>query len=90
MTDVWEMFRLIVEQRKRREVDPTMQMLRHCLEELKGGGDVYARERLQEMAEFFETGLAAYEEMKQLSPQTLRGLVKAKGKVRKLLSLNTK
>ena len=32
MKDVWEMFRLIVEQRKRREVDPTIQLLRQCLE----------------------------------------------------------
>ncbi len=90
MTDVWEMFRLIVEQRKRREVDPTMQMLRQCLEDLKGGGDVYALERLQEMAEFFETGSAAYGELKQLSPATLRALVKAKGRVKKLLGRNTK
>ena len=46
MTDVGEMFRLIVEQRKRREVDPTMQLLRQCLEQLEGGGDPYTRERL--------------------------------------------
>jgi len=35
LKDVWEMFRIIVEQRKRREVDPTLQLLRNCLEELK-------------------------------------------------------
>jgi DNA-binding transcriptional regulator GbsR (MarR family) len=84
MTDVWEMFRFIVEQRKRREVDPTIQLLRQCLEQLEGSGDAYTRERLEKMAEFFETGLAAYEEVKQLPPQVLRGLVKARGGVRKL------
>ena len=34
MKDVWEMFRLVIEQRKRREIDPTREMLRRCLAEL--------------------------------------------------------
>src|SRR5579871_3782165 len=55
MKDVWEMFRLIVEQRKRREVDPTLQLLRQCLAHPdEGGADGYTRERLESMAEFFE------------------------------------
>jgi len=86
MKDVWEMFRLIVEQRKRREVDPTLQLLRTCLAELQGG-DSYTRERMQEMTEFFETGVAAYEELKQLPPQALRSLIKMRGRIRKLLRL---
>ncbi|HEX4485666.1 MAG TPA: MarR family transcriptional regulator [Terriglobales bacterium] len=85
MKDVWEMFRLIVEQRKRREVDPTIQLLRQCLEQLENGGDTYTRERLQAMAEFFETGLSAYDEVRQVSPQGLRRLVKVRGNIRKLL-----
>jgi len=89
MKDVWEMFRVIVEQRKRREVDPTVQLLRRCLAELdrEGGRDAYTRERLQQMAEFFDAGTAAYEELNQLSPETLRGLLKIRGKMRKLLRL---
>jgi DNA-binding transcriptional regulator GbsR (MarR family) len=85
MKDVWEMFRLIVEQRKRREVDPTIQLLRQCLEQLENGGDTYTRERLQAMADFFETGLSAYDEVRQVSPQGLRRLVKVRGNIRKLL-----
>ena len=87
LKDVWEMFRIIVEQRKRREVDPTLQLLRNCLEELKreGNADAYVRERLEEMTEFFETGMSAYEEVKQLPPSALRGLLRMRGKLRKLL-----
>jgi DNA-binding transcriptional regulator GbsR (MarR family) len=86
LKDVWEMFRIIVEQRKRREVDPTIQMLRSCLDELKreGDSDTYVRERLEEMTEFFETGMSAYEEVKQLPPSALRSLLRMKGKLRKL------
>ena len=31
MSDVWEMFRLVLDERKRREVDPTLAMLQECL-----------------------------------------------------------
>jgi DNA-binding transcriptional regulator GbsR (MarR family) len=89
MKDVWEMFRVIVEQRKRREVDPTLQLLRRSLAELSrdGGADHYTRERLEDMAEFFEVATAAYEEISQISPQRLRGLLKMRGRLRKLLRL---
>jgi len=39
MHDVWEMFRVILEERKRREIDPTLAILRECVadaERLKG------------------------------------------------------
>ena len=86
MKDVWEMFRVIVDQRKRREVDPTLQLLRRSLSELdRGGADAYTRERLENMAEFFEAATAAYGEVSQLSPQTLRRLLGMRGKIRRLL-----
>ena len=87
LKDVWEMFRIIVEQRKRREVDPTLQLLRNCLDELnrENNPDAYVRERLEEMTEFFESGMAAYEEVKQMPPNTIRRLLKMRGKLRKLL-----
>jgi DNA-binding transcriptional regulator GbsR (MarR family) len=85
MKDVWEMFRIIVEQRKRREVDPTVQVLRQSLEELEREGDSYTRERLRDMADFFDTINAAYSEVSQISPKTLRTALKVRGKVRKML-----
>jgi DNA-binding transcriptional regulator GbsR (MarR family) len=87
MKDVWEMFQVIVEQRKRREVDPTVQLLRRCLAELDGESrpDAYTRERLQQMMEFFQSATTAYEEVRQFSPQTLRGLLKMRGRLRKLV-----
>jgi DNA-binding transcriptional regulator GbsR (MarR family) len=89
MKDVWDMFRIIVEQRKRREVDPTLQLLRTCLAELGpgSGSDAYTRERLESMAEFFEVANSAYTEISQVSPQTLRRLLGMKGRIRKLLGM---
>src|ERR1700758_2961184 len=57
MKDVWEMFRLVIEQRKRREIDPTREVLRRCLADVdpKEAGADYTRERLAAGAGFFET-----------------------------------
>jgi DNA-binding transcriptional regulator GbsR (MarR family) len=89
LKDVWEMFRIIVEQRKRREVDPTAQLLQRCLAELKaeGGADAYTRERLEAMAEFFAAATTAYEEISQVSPKTLQSMLKVRGKIRRLLQM---
>jgi DNA-binding transcriptional regulator GbsR (MarR family) len=86
MKDVWEMFRIIVEQRKRREVDPTLQLLRRCLANSEGGTvDSYTRERLENMTEFFEAATSAYEEVGQVSSGTLRRVLGMRGKIRRLL-----
>ncbi|HXZ29113.1 MAG TPA: MarR family transcriptional regulator [Terriglobales bacterium] len=84
LKDVWEMFRLIIEQRKRREVDPTRELLRQCLAEAERG-DAYFRERLHEMSEFFETMTGLYEEVRQMPPGAVRALGHMRGKLRKLL-----
>src|SRR5215472_11059281 len=34
MRDVWEMFRVVLDERKRREIDPTVGMLEECLTEV--------------------------------------------------------
>lgn len=86
LKDVGEMFRVIIEQRKRRELDPTIQLLKNCQAELdREGQDAYTRKRVEDLAEFFETVTAAYDEVRQLSPKQLRGLLKMRGRIRKLL-----
>ncbi len=81
------MFRIILDQRKRREIDPTMDMLRLCLAELEKGGpsEVYARDRLREIYGFFADVDALYADVRQLPLSTLRGVVKTRGMVQKLL-----
>jgi len=86
MKDVWGMFRVIIEQRKKREIDPTMEMLEQGLAELEKGDepDAYTRERLRGMHEFFEGITGLYQEMRQVPVGTLRGVSKMRGKLRKL------
>src|SRR5579872_5271125 len=54
--DVWEMARVILDEWKRREIDPTVSVLRECLQAVdgKGTGAAEVRERLKAMLEFVE------------------------------------
>jgi DNA-binding transcriptional regulator GbsR (MarR family) len=88
ITDVWELFRTIVDQRKRRELDPTLEMLHRSLDELERtkSPDRYTRERLQELLEFFETTTELYDELRHLPVAALRSVARMRGKVKRLLS----
>lgn len=85
MKDVWEMFRLVIEQRKRREIDPTREVLRRCLADLnpKEPGVEYTRERLEAMAGFFEAVTELYDQMKALPTGTVRKLLRMGAKVKR-------
>jgi DNA-binding transcriptional regulator GbsR (MarR family) len=85
--DVWRMFQIIVEERKRREVDPTIAMLKNCAAELEetAPSDTYTQERLSEMIEFFETTTSCYREVSRLPAGTIRQAAKLKNKWKKLL-----
>jgi len=87
MKDVWEMFQVVLQERKRREIDPTLALLRESVAELEKGGasDSYAKGRLQEMLDFFETTTSWYAEIKRLPPSLLRKFLKLGGKVGELL-----
>lgn len=87
MKDVWEMFSVVIEERKRREIDPTLAVLRSSVTELEKApqADAYTRERLREMLEFFEAMTGFYQEMRRMPTGAVRTFVKLKGKVRKLI-----
>ncbi|HUI58268.1 MAG TPA: MarR family transcriptional regulator [Bryobacteraceae bacterium] len=83
LKDVWEMFRIIVDERKRREVDPTAAMLRSCVAD-PGAADEYVRGRLDDMLGFFETMLAIYDEVRRVPPGALRQLAGWKRRLKAL------
>src|SRR3954464_38316 len=55
MKDVWEMFRVILDERKKREPPPTLHLLRELSKEAKkpGAAEPIVRERLDSMLSFF-------------------------------------
>ena len=87
MKDVWEMFRMILDERKRREADPTLQMLRDCVADAKkpGAADPYVRERLEGMLDFFEAMTRWYEQTRRMPMPHVHKLMRMGDKVVKLL-----
>src|SRR5215472_16966619 len=92
LKDVWEIFRIVAEERKRREIDPTLRVVTECVQELKAGphGEGYARERLESMQEFLTTMTGLFEEFLRMPSGALKGAGKLRGKVITLLGVEKK
>lgn len=87
--DVWEIFRIVAEERKRREIDPTLRVLQECVGELKksGPGSQYTRERLEEMLGFLTATTGLFEELIRIPAGALKGITRLRGKLTPLLGL---
>jgi len=87
MKDVWEMFRVVLTERKRREIDPTMQLLNECIAEGEQSKetDAYTQQRLRDLREFFETTSAWYVQIRQWPTSAIVKFVKLGDKVLKVL-----
>lgn len=84
--DVWDIFKALLEERRRREVEPTLSMLRDAmLESASTEEDRYAQERMREMYELIELSSSWFDDVQRLSPDTLASLMKMGSTVKKLL-----
>jgi DNA-binding transcriptional regulator GbsR (MarR family) len=89
MKDVWEMFRVVMDERKKREFDPTERLLRECIAEAERDKetDEYTEQKLRELADFFNTTAAWYGQIRQWPTGALSKFVKAGDKIRRLLGI---
>jgi DNA-binding transcriptional regulator GbsR (MarR family) len=84
--DVYEMFRFIVDYRKRREVDPTLHMLREAMSELQPDrSTAHTRAKLGEMLALFETTDSLYQQMQKVPTKTIVRIAKLGDVVSKVL-----
>lgn len=68
--DLWEIVRILVAERKKREIDPTLTKLREL--ELQGpAGDAYGEARIAELREMIEMMTGFYNEMEKLETEQL-------------------
>ena len=85
-TDVWELFRTVVRERKSREFDPTIEVLRDCL---KSGDiaseDKAAQMRIKETLALMEALSSWASEMIRLEPATMMKVIKLGAKVQHLV-----
>jgi DNA-binding transcriptional regulator GbsR (MarR family) len=89
MKDPWDMFRVVLDERKRREIDPTLALLRECIAEAEKDKqtDRYTEERLRALLDFFETTTAWYLQVRHWPTQAVMKFVRLGDKVLKVLGL---
>lgn len=86
-TDLWDMLLKISAERKRREIDPTVELLRALAADLDGRTDVppHVRERIGRMHEFLGSLAGWYADVRRLPKPTLVALMKLGGRVARFL-----
>ncbi|WP_454733721.1 MULTISPECIES: GbsR/MarR family transcriptional regulator [Cupriavidus] len=89
--DVWAIFRTLAEERKRREIDPTLSMLREVqLESPASAEDRHAQARMKEMYGLIVLVTSWFGDIQKLDVATLEKLMKLGAKVNKLLEMKDK
>jgi DNA-binding transcriptional regulator GbsR (MarR family) len=85
--DVWELFRVIIDQRKQRELNPTLSMLRTASREVELENDTnpVTKERIRNMLTFVETTSDWYEQINDIPTSTLTKLMKLGKGITKLV-----
>ena len=92
MKDVWEMFRTILDERKKRETDPTLHMLRESVADANkknNQSDAHTRDRLTDMLQFFELMTTWYEQTRRMSTPAVLKFVKLGDKVARMLGVGS-
>ncbi len=84
--DVWEILQILVEERRKREMDPTLSMLRTALLDASADpADQYAEQRMQEMLTLIELVTSWFDELQQLDQDTVVKLMKLGSGIKKFI-----
>lgn len=83
---VWDIFKAVAAERRRREVEPTLSMLRQELLRTPASDEErHALARMREMYELAEQANQWFDELQRLSPESMRQLMRLGSQVQKFL-----
>lgn len=86
--DIWEIAKILIEQRRKREMDPTLTTLRSLLlEQPANQEEEFAQHRMREMHELIEMLTQWTTEIQRLNRSNLKGLLKLGGSLGKVLDM---
>ena len=89
--DVWQILRTLAEERKKREVDPTLSVLRELLMQSPGSTEErHAQQRMAEMHGLIEQLTTWYDDVKRLETERLASLLALGARVTRLLDTKDK
>lgn len=83
MNDIWEIFRRILDERKRREIDPTLEVLQESVKEMEiqSVDQPLVEDRVNDMLDFFETVSVVYEQYEKIPTDRLKDLFRMSNKL---------
>jgi len=85
-TDVWTIFRTLLAERRKREIDPTLSMLRDTLlDQPEDPADAHAQRRLREMHDLLELAGKWFDAVQGLESKTLAQLMRMGARVQHLV-----
>lgn len=88
---IWDMAQKVLEERRKREVDPTLSLIRDILLDSPANeSEEYAQKRLTEIHDLLESVTKWSEELQRLSPEKLSTLMKLGSGVGKVLDMKDK
>ena len=84
--DIWEVLTMIMDGRKKREIDPTVQVLRECVKDSSEDAQTpqATKERIASMLEFLEEMSGWYEQVRAIPRPTLLKLMRMGARVAKI------
>ncbi len=88
--DMWEIVRTLVEERKKREIDPTLTKLRDLRMAEPSEADAYAHGRVTELHDLIETMTGFYDELSHLETERLVAMIRMGAKLKKFIAGSAK
>ena len=89
--DIWTMAFTVMEERRKREVEPTLTALRDVLlADAEGTKDKYAQQRVKELHDLLEQASVWSDEFQKMDAANLKHLVKLGSGVGKVISIKDK
>jgi DNA-binding transcriptional regulator GbsR (MarR family) len=89
--DMWVIFRTLAAERRKREIDPTLSMLRDALmEQPSVEADIHAQQRMKQMYGFIELMTNWMDDVLKMDSSVLTSLMQMGSKVQKLLQIKDK
>lgn len=88
---IWDMAHTVFEERQKREIDPTLSMLRsHLLDQADHDDAVYAQEKMRELHDLLELITQWAGHLNNLSAEQLQSLMKMGSGISKMLDMKDK
>lgn len=87
---IWELGKIVFEERRRREIDPTLNLLEQCLNHDSADDSPYAKEKLAEIHDLLSLLTQWSSSLNNLKPETLKSLMKLGSGISKVVELKEK